>query len=112
MVRTNEKRALDTSSIENIYDVLPKGNPMSKEHNLCWIRNVRIDVRTVIECQSSGIWNSTQGDHTTSLSFRGVRKSCSSQCNREESGRRHLDDMDLSIEGKVGYKATDISPAF
>ncbi len=112
MVRTNEERALDAFSIEHIDNVLPKDHPMSKEHDLRWIGNVRIDVRSVIECQSSGIRNSTRGDHATGLSFRGMRKSRSGQCNREESGRQHLDDMDLNVEGKVGYKTTDISPAF
>ena len=112
MVCTNEECALDAFSIENIDDVLPKDHLMSKEHDLRWIGNVRIDVRSVIECQSSGIRNSTGSDHTTGLSFRGVRTSRSGQCNREESGRQHLDDMDLSIEGKVGYKSADISPAF
>ncbi len=72
MVRTNEERALDAFSIENIDDVLPKNHPMSKEHDLRWFGNVRIDVRPVIECQSNSVWNSTRGDHTTALSFRGV----------------------------------------
>ncbi len=72
MVRTNEERALDAFSIENIDDVLPKDHLMNKEYDLRWIGNVRIDVRTVIECQSNSIRNSTRGDHTTGLSFRGV----------------------------------------